>query len=325
MEVQISNSDDQSKSVIAMQDFPINDESISILKNDGKIIGADGFTRDMVTDHFSVFVLDLTFKKDSLHHYKRKIQSVNLFFVLEGSISGKENDEKKGYHFNDREHLILNRISGDGYVSYKANLRTTAVLIRFSPDFLREKLKGINDPKVQEFLRGMNSAISFSKQNGTITKEMLAVLQEIRNTTMEGDLLKIFLEAKVLELLFLQLEYFIFSNNSEEETVILSQFQFDEFVQYLKEIRFGSVSREQIAQKFSLNVNQLEKEIRRYTGKSFSRFWKYLNMEEIRRKLSSGAFNIKQAAWHGGYSHTQHFSTTFKKEFGISPSEVKRV
>jgi len=40
--------------------------------------------------------------------------------------------------------------------------------------------------------------------------------------------------------------------------------------------------------------------------------------------LESGNYNVSQAAMMTGFNQMAHFRETFKKEFGILPSEVKK-
>jgi len=40
--------------------------------------------------------------------------------------------------------------------------------------------------------------------------------------------------------------------------------------------------------------------------------------------LESGDYNVNQAAMMTGFNQMAHFRETFKKEFGILPSEVKK-
>ena len=50
-----------------------------------------------------------------------------------------------------------------------------------------------------------------------------------------------------------------------------------------------------------------------------------LRIEEAKRRLSQGSRSITEVALDCGFSHAQHFATTFRRATGLSPSAFRRV
>ncbi|WP_281679270.1 helix-turn-helix domain-containing protein [Synergistes jonesii] len=45
-------------------------------------------------------------------------------------------------------------------------------------------------------------------------------------------------------------------------------------------------------------------------------------MEMARRLLQSGKYRVKEVVWMTGYSNAGHFIDTFRKRYGVTPSEI---
>lgn len=61
------------------------------------------------------------------------------------------------------------------------------------------------------------------------------------------------------------------------------------------------------------------------TGMCFSRYLKLHRMEKAKNFLENTELLIKQIAYHVGYRDLSNFNHDFKKTFGTSPSEYRRL
>jgi AraC-like DNA-binding protein len=52
-------------------------------------------------------------------------------------------------------------------------------------------------------------------------------------------------------------------------------------------------------------------------------FYNYNRLSKARQSIERGESTLKDAAYSSGYSNLSNFSKAFKKEFGLSPSQVK--
>lgn len=66
---------------------------------------------------------------------------------------------------------------------------------------------------------------------------------------------------------------------------------------------------------------QLHRKMKEITGISAGEFIRNLRLEQAARLICEGKINITQVAYNVGFNNQTHFSTVFKKHFGMSPSE----
>ena len=66
---------------------------------------------------------------------------------------------------------------------------------------------------------------------------------------------------------------------------------------------------------------QLHRKLKEITGVSAGEFMRNIRLEQAARLLEEGKINIAQVAYSVGFSNQTHFSTVFKKHYGVSPSE----
>lgn len=57
------------------------------------------------------------------------------------------------------------------------------------------------------------------------------------------------------------------------------------------------------------------------TGISTSEFIRNIRLEQAARLLKEQKINVTQVAYTVGFSNLAHFSTIFRKYFGVAPSE----
>ena len=66
---------------------------------------------------------------------------------------------------------------------------------------------------------------------------------------------------------------------------------------------------------------QLHRKMKEMTGLSTSEFIRNIRLEQAARLLKEQKINVTQVAYTVGFSNLAHFSTIFRKHFGVSPSE----
>lgn len=78
---------------------------------------------------------------------------------------------------------------------------------------------------------------------------------------------------------------------------------------------------EMLCQDVGISRTQLHRKMKEIAGVSTSEFIRNLRLEQAARLLKEGKVNVTQVAYAVGFSNSAHFSTVFKKHFGVSPSE----
>lgn len=78
---------------------------------------------------------------------------------------------------------------------------------------------------------------------------------------------------------------------------------------------------EKLSADVGISRAQLHRKMKEITGISTGEFIRNLKFEQAARLIRRGDINITQVAYAVGFNNSTHFSTVFKKHFGVSPSE----
>jgi YesN/AraC family two-component response regulator len=78
---------------------------------------------------------------------------------------------------------------------------------------------------------------------------------------------------------------------------------------------------EQLATEVGLSRTHLQRKMKDITGLNVKEFVRNLRLEQAARMLREQKLNVSQVAYSVGFSNLAHFSTVFRKHFGVSPSE----
>ena len=76
-----------------------------------------------------------------------------------------------------------------------------------------------------------------------------------------------------------------------------------------------------LTQEVGISRAQLHRKMKELTGISTSEFIRNIRLEQAARLLKEQKINVTQVAYTVGFSNLAHFSTIFRKHFGVAPSE----
>ena len=78
---------------------------------------------------------------------------------------------------------------------------------------------------------------------------------------------------------------------------------------------------EKLTEDVGISRAQLHRKMKEIAGVSTGEFIRNLRLEQAARLIEEGEINITQVAYSVGFNNQTHFSTVFKKHYGMSPSE----
>ncbi len=78
---------------------------------------------------------------------------------------------------------------------------------------------------------------------------------------------------------------------------------------------------ETLCSEVGISRAQLHRKMKELTGLSTSEFIRNIRLEQAARLLKEQKINVTQVAYTVGFSNLAHFSTIFRKHFGVAPSE----
>lgn len=81
---------------------------------------------------------------------------------------------------------------------------------------------------------------------------------------------------------------------------------------------------ESLAERFSLPLRTLHRQLKQQTGTTPQRYLNRLRLLEARHLLRHSDMRVTDIAFHCGFGDSNHFSTLFKREFGHSPRTLRQ-
>jgi len=156
----------------------------------------------------------------------------------------------------------------------------------------------------------------------SLTTEMIYTIHEIFNSPLSGSLKLLLIEAKVHELMALQLN--VLAEKSEPGKQRSSNRDlFFAIYEYLSVNFLQAHSLKEIARKFGVNEFALKKGFRENFKTTVFEFLLNKRMEFAHEQLLHADSTIQEISSRVGYKYPNHFSVAFKKKFGVSPASLK--
>lgn len=87
---------------------------------------------------------------------------------------------------------------------------------------------------------------------------------------------------------------------------------------------FATITMEQLAKTFHYDRSYLSRQLRRHTGKTYTRILAECRLEKAKEYLSFTELKISEIADRTGFHSADHFTRFFRNETGFSPREYKK-
>lgn len=251
---------------------------------------------------------------------------IEMYFSLTGSSSVETNSYEE-YVFSSNEHNLLYFPEKEYAVRTLSGKEACSSFHIIFPESYFLQLLQKKYPLLDDFkndIHKKNSAI-LTPKNMAITAEMNSILNEIVNCKRKGVLKCLFLEAKILKLLMLQLEQF---------EIAQSSYKFEHVKDYdVEKIRIAKnileenisapISLIELAHQAGINDFKLKKGFKEIYGNTVFGYLNELRMNEAKKLLLASDKSITEISQYCGYLFVQNFTKVFKKKFGVTPKNFK--
>lgn len=155
--------------------------------------------------------------------------------------------------------------------------------------------------------------------------ELALIAHQVLNCPLQGAARRLFMESKTLEILALQLGSPTsgspggsqMPNRGDRERL-------EEARRILDDEYSDPPSLLALARRVGLNDFKLKRGFKALFNTTVYGYVRRVRMEQAMLMLQTGEMNVSEVAAAGGYSCFSHFSIAFRKQFGISPRDVKR-
>lgn len=194
------------------------------------------------------------------------------------------------------------------------------VSIAFSPQWLRENLSAESPLLVMASEHLAMHAWQPSAQ------ALAAVEQMLRPPSLEPGLMRLYLRARVLDLLLEAAVSLRRDRELAEGQARLGKRAFLRMRQVRDLLESGAadgLSLEQIASGAHISVNTLQRHFRAAWGLTVFEYLREVRLRRARLGLERDGISVTEAAWLAGYTSAANFATAFKRRYGVSPARVR--
>ena len=283
---------------------------------------------------------DLSVFKSDLVSYSSDINMSTYTFAKCLHISIGLNGNA-GYAYYDKitketkeqcqNHIIIdyiNEAERDYFFKYNSQISDIEIVIG-DETFKKKLLPCFNDEQREELINNYNKNITTILRSSLANPRTLFLAKEIYNSPFDGGLNNLNLQSKVYEIIYNEFYRLInkndkpFLNSNSNSKIKLSK----EDVKALHNIRAfilenkKKVTINELAKKAAMNRDKLKYGFKQLFNTTPGALGLEIRMDEAKRLLEKRELTITEISDTIGYRYVQSFTTTFKKYFGITPSE----
>jgi len=253
---------------------------------------------------------------------------LKMQFSLDGHYSYKSSNNKsldvnvkKGHHqifyFPELKNGIVSLSSkGKHYKSFEISLSLDFIHRAFRNSWEVLDLLGYAIKKETPLVYGIKSQV--------ISPEIYLVIEQITNCNVKNELRRTYLEAKVIELLILQINDLYKSNNKDLNPEVKHYSKIKAAKIFIEDNIDSDLTIPIIAKKVGLNINYLKTEFKELYNQTIFQYLTLLRMEHADHLIKYTNLTVSEIAQKVGYKYPQHFTKTFKKFSGKTPSVIRK-
>jgi len=155
---------------------------------------------------------------------------------------------------------------------------------------------------------------------------MQTIIKQIWNHPYQGAIARMYLEAKVLELISLQLSQLLQQEKQQPRQFILSPTEIEQVYEakaILEKEYLDPPSIFKLAQKIGIDRMKLQQGFREIFNVTPFQYLQNYRLDLARILLEEKDLTVSSAAHRIGYSNISYFSRVFKRRFGVTPGKYR--
>lgn len=211
-----------------------------------------------------------------------------------------------------------------GYTeSYQVGQRFTCMNVEIKPEVLDSFLMGNcqqSSHQVRQLFKGEDWKVAFYPN---VTPEIRAIAQQMWDAPYRGELKRLYLQAKVLELLVIYLD--LIADSSEQPRVSGLKSETIARLHYAREILETRLENPpsvlELAKQVGLSDRTLLRGFKQLFGTTVIGFSMQQRLKRAEHLLRQGDRTVSEVARLMGYGNLWYFASVFKRQFGITPSQ----
>ncbi|MBI9040589.1 helix-turn-helix transcriptional regulator [Lutibacter sp.] len=310
----VDQSDDEVFQTLAIEMERKNNSFFQFKKQVVQPKYGNGCISSFIFDEVRLIICRFKLTKDLVIHYNNDDDFIQLTYVVEG--------EKIISSSNFKNDILLE--SQDSYIANTHNFKGT---IRICGAKTYKEIR-IKLPSTFLLKHGITNQLNFKKIVETnraqpISNDLFNILLNFESSRLNGISKKIFMEAKVLELLAIQMENYNIMSFNKYRICMGSIKKVYAVERLIKENLAKNYLVKNLSNEVGLNENVLKIEFKRIYGATMSEYSKKLKMEKAEVLLLNTQLSVYEISDAIGYKNATHFSAAFKKYFGETPMQFR--
>ena len=288
-----------------------------------------GSYRELFFEGMHIGYGHLALKQNTLIDFESDMETVEMHFALSGQVQTTDLQTRKQYNFSHNEHNIMYAADFKGQSTWSDNLDMEVFEINILPSlFIRYLPEHLAFEAFRTALTQQQPGM-LTRQNRPINARMRMIIHEIMHCERTGLLKKMLIEARVMELLLLQLEQMIADQNTSQKASTCSLKKADIDRMYaVRDIIEQNVnnpySLSTLAKQVGTNEFTLKKGFKSLFGTTVFGYLHERQMMQARDMLlEEKDKTVTEVSEQCGYQYPSHFTTAFKRRFGVLPSKLK--
>ncbi|MFD0998633.1 helix-turn-helix transcriptional regulator [Ohtaekwangia kribbensis] len=252
---------------------------------------------------------------------------IEMHFNLAGTQYAQVYGNGQKFVVRERQHNMFYMPEFEGYIESARQKETSQMLEIHLTEAYFQRFVSTDSTLLNRFTEKIDKKelSMLHHLHMTITPYMETLVQQILQCSKQGIMKRLFLESKVMELLMLQIEQFETSVEKKQSTVIKANDA--EKIHHARHLLEQNISKPysllELSRMVGLNDFKLKKGFKEVFGNTVFGYLHEIRMQEAKKLLLDQQKSIHEVAEYCGYQYVQHFSTAFKKRFGITPGGMR--
>ncbi len=317
--------------------LPVENRNVSAekrgdaIRHFGKFGGRDGerqfqslWQECHIRSGMLVSVFDASLSHDFSFSYRKENRHIDFGFFLEGVF---ENDLKN----TSVGRLNLTNRAGEGGVGFLHETRGTVTIpadrnirvihVHVLPEVLLAMLGedlNVVQPQLRRVLEGSMEKDFFTRNS--MSPLVQASANELFLRVRKNFGVRMYLEGKTLEMLALFLTQNGRLDSGAVGTLGSRERDIVHAIRDELEKHFAAPpTLAEISAKFGMGIPKIQAGFKNMFGMSVFGFVKEFKLQKARMLFEEGDMNVSEVAWAIGYINLSHFSTAYRKRFGVLP------
>ncbi len=264
------------------------------------------------------------FKEPMTLDWKGDTEMITMQFNLQGKTSMIEKNMPHAFELTDNQHNLFYGKEAEGKMKVD-ELKMKLFLIQLSRESFFNIAKDGNDA-LKKFADkvGSGKSVAFSETNLNIDLDLQHCINSILNCNYSDSLKRMFFFSKSIEMLVLQAESFN-KQNGKKKLYVKTDYD-RERILYARDYLLQHIdcppSLTELSRIAGINEFKLKRGFKETFSQTVFEYLSDVRLEIAKNDLLERKKSITEIAFELGYSSLQHFSSAFKKKFGVSPNKV---